>query len=145
MAKELPKVNFLVLGSVSLAFQNESVPVNVGFMGVVDDETKNTTLGLADVALNPMAFGSGTNLKMLDYFASGVPVVSTLFGARGLDVEDSKQCIIAELKHFSEAITRLKDEDISTKRFRVENAMQHAQTRFDWATIASNLSKRLVV
>ena len=39
---------------------------------------------LADAALNPMRWGSGTNLKMLDYALAGVPILSTRFGARGL-------------------------------------------------------------
>lgn len=82
MAKDIPDITFLVIGSVCLPFKDEKLPSNVGLMGVVDDETKDVILGLADVALNPMMSGSGTNLKMLDYFAAGIPVVSTLFGAR---------------------------------------------------------------
>ncbi len=38
----------------------------------------------ADVGLNPMLRGSGTNLKMLDYAAHGALVLSTEVGARGL-------------------------------------------------------------
>lgn len=144
MAEDIPDVTFLVIGSVCLALKDEEVPPNVGLMGVVDDETKDVILGLADVALNPMTSGSGTNLKMLDYFAAGIPVVSTLFGARGLSVEDGKQCIIAELENFSEAIICLKHEDISNKRFHVENARQHVEHRFSWDAIASNLCKKLV-
>jgi hypothetical protein len=34
-------------------------------------------LGAADVAVNPMFSGSGTNIKMFDFMAAGLPVVST--------------------------------------------------------------------
>ena len=34
-----------------------------------------------------MRWGSGTNLKMLDYALAGMPIVSTAFGARGLGLE----------------------------------------------------------
>ncbi len=42
--------------------------------------------GAASVAVNPMVSGSGTNLKIVEYLAAGVPVVSTPFGMRGLDL-----------------------------------------------------------
>ena len=45
-------------------------------------------LGCVDVALNPMRTGSGTNLKLIEYLACGVPAVSTPFGVRGLAVVD---------------------------------------------------------
>ena len=36
--------------------------------------------GAADVAINPMATGSGTNLKIVEYLAAGVPVVTSTVG-----------------------------------------------------------------
>ncbi|MFN0150790.1 MAG: glycosyltransferase family 4 protein [bacterium] len=39
----------------------------------------------ADVAANPVETGGGTNIKLLQYLATGLPVVSTAFGVRGLD------------------------------------------------------------
>jgi hypothetical protein len=47
-------------------------------------------------ALNPMRIGSGTNLKLLEYLAAGVPVVSTPFGGRGIDVVDGEHLRFAE-------------------------------------------------
>src|SRR5207253_6640709 len=35
--------------------------------------------------LNPMFGGSGTNVKMLDYMAAQLPVVTTPIGARGIE------------------------------------------------------------
>lgn len=137
IARDIPEINFLILGSVCLAFEKENLPSNVGLMGVVDDDTKNVVLGLADVALNPVIAGSGTNLKMLDYFAAGVPVVSTPFGTRGLGVESGKHCSITELENFPKAILRLKREDLLTKRFRVESVRDYVKSLFNWAAIAS--------
>ena len=65
-----------------------SRPANVVFPGVVAERAKAALLGCVDVALNPMRTGSGTNLKVIEYLAAGVPVVSTPFGVRGLDVVD---------------------------------------------------------
>jgi glycosyltransferase involved in cell wall biosynthesis len=38
----------------------------------------------ADVAVNTVESGGGTNIKVLQYLAAGLPVVSTPFGMRGL-------------------------------------------------------------
>lgn len=38
-----------------------------------------------DIALAPLLEGSGTRLKILDYMASGLPIVSTSLGIEGLD------------------------------------------------------------
>jgi glycosyltransferase involved in cell wall biosynthesis len=138
MAQKLPQINFLIIGSVGLAFRDEPRPANVGFMGAVDEETKDTAFKLVDVALNPVTFGSGTNLKMLEYFASGIPVISTPIGARGLGIEDGKHCIVVQLDKFSEAIAQIKHEDLATQRTRVEAAKRHVKENFDWQAIAQN-------
>ncbi|MEQ9623719.1 glycosyltransferase family 4 protein [Coleofasciculus chthonoplastes] len=143
IAEQLPQVNFLIIGSVGLAFKHEKRPANVGFMDVVDDETKAVILGLADVALNPVTFGSGTNLKMLEYFASGIPVISTPIGVRGLGVEAGGHCIVVDIEDFAEAIAELKAEDLTNKEIRVKKARQYVQEKFDWQAISQRLFNRL--
>jgi glycosyltransferase involved in cell wall biosynthesis len=136
MARHLPDVKFLTLGSVGLGAEPHKAPPNVSAMGFVDDETKSAILGIADVALNPMLSGGGTNLKMLDYLAAGIPVISTPTGSRGLGLEHQQHCIIVDIEQFAEAISRLRDENIATKGVRVENARQYVEQKFDWAVIA---------
>lgn len=140
IAKELNTVNFIIVGSACLAFQNEKIPPNVGFMGIVDDETKNVILGLVDVAINPMESGSGTNLKMLDYCAAGIPVISTPHGVRGLDFND--QIDIVSLGQFPDAIARLRRK-WNELEGRIEKAKDHVTANFDWAVIARNFINEL--
>jgi glycosyltransferase involved in cell wall biosynthesis len=90
-ASALPEVAFTVMGSVCYAFDPQLAPANVAFLGEVDDVARNLLLEIADVALNPMEYGSGTNLKMFDFFAAGLPVITTEVGCRGLGLEDG-QC-----------------------------------------------------
>ncbi len=142
IAEELPDVNFLIVGSVGLAFRDEQKTRNVGFMGVVDDKTKATILSIADVALNPMKSGSGTNLKMLDYLMAGIPVISTQFGVRGLGIENDIHCIVKELDGFSDAIVNIRHENAKTKYIRIDNANQYVQEKFDWRVIANNLYQK---
>ena len=137
MAARFPDVRFLVLGSIGMYFGGRCTPRNVGFMGVVDDETKNVALSCADCALNPMRSGSGTNLKMLDYFASGVPVISTLHGVRGLGAEAGKHLVIAEIESFPDAIAALRDTVADGRtRPQVEAARALAEEVYDWRAIA---------
>lgn len=135
MARELQDINFLIVGSACLAFQNEKIPPNVGLMGIVDDETKNIILGIVDVAINPMESGSGTNLKMLDYCAAGIPVISTPHGARGLKLNHEIE--IVSLNQFSSTI-RLLRERWNVLGERIERAKNCVSIYYDWAVIAKN-------
>jgi glycosyltransferase involved in cell wall biosynthesis len=81
-AERLPNVHFLLLGSVCHVVETWERPANVGLAGVVSDVEKACWLDICDVGLNPVISGSGTNLKLIEYAAAGVPVVSTDFGSR---------------------------------------------------------------
>jgi len=137
MAEELPQVKFLILGSVGLYFRNKSSPQNVGFMGVVDDDVKDSVLSTVDMALNPMMTGSGTNMKMLDYMASGVPIVSTSLGARGLDIPEG----LIETADLDAFVVRIQDhlsgnitEDVVTR------ARKFVAEKYDWRAIGKGLA-----
>jgi glycosyltransferase involved in cell wall biosynthesis len=49
-----------------------------------------------DIALAPLLEGSGTRLKILDYLASGLPVISTTLGAEGLDPEIAQHITVED-------------------------------------------------
>jgi glycosyltransferase involved in cell wall biosynthesis len=85
-AQRLPEVTFLLAGSHADAV-DVALPPNVIARGMVGASELNELLRACDVALNPMLSGSGTNIKMLDYFAAGAPVVATEVGARGLGAD----------------------------------------------------------
>ena len=87
LAPRLPMITFVVAGSVGDCLSAKvanKLPSNVLATGIVDDPTKYDLLAAADVAVNPMFSGSGTNIKMFDFMAAGLPVVTTPVGARGI-------------------------------------------------------------
>ncbi|WP_371373432.1 glycosyltransferase family 4 protein [Sporomusa aerivorans] len=88
MAVQLPDVTFMLAGSVCEAFTNHNLPDNVALLGIISAQEQRRLFSLADVALNPVRSGSGTNLKMLEYMAAGIPVVTTNVGARGISQND---------------------------------------------------------
>jgi hypothetical protein len=42
------------------------------------------TFNASDFAINPISTGSGTNVKMMEYLAAKLPILTTSFGKRGL-------------------------------------------------------------
>jgi len=86
-AHTAPDTLFLIAGSQCQYFDGRQLPRNVVMRGRVSDRELALLLATGDVALNPMRKGAGTNLKILEYFAAGVPVASTAVGARGIGAE----------------------------------------------------------
>jgi glycosyltransferase involved in cell wall biosynthesis len=60
-------------------------------------------LAAADVAANPMESGSGSNVKLAEYVAAGLPVVTTPVGMRGYEAF-AHLVTVAELDRFAEAV-----------------------------------------
>jgi glycosyltransferase involved in cell wall biosynthesis len=100
--------NFLyfIVGSVrNFYLQKHSkakIPENVILFGSVTDQEKIGIYKLSDFAINPMFSGAGTNLKMLEFMAVGLPIISTEFGARGLKI--SKNTLVCDKENFWKTI-----------------------------------------
>ncbi len=50
----------------------------------------------ADLAVVPLQKGGGTRMKILDYFAANIPVISTAKGIEGIPVSDGEQALIRD-------------------------------------------------
>lgn len=60
------------------------------------------------VAVNPAVSGSGVNIKLVEYLAAAVPVVSTTVGSQGLGLEGGRDLLIAdEAANFAAAVRDL--------------------------------------
>jgi glycosyltransferase involved in cell wall biosynthesis len=96
--------------------------------GVVDDI--GTHLCAAGLLVVPLRSGAGTRIKILEAAALGVPVVSTRFGAQGLDFRDGVEILLAETPaEFARCVTRLTGD--SALRRSVSHAAQEAvRSRF---------------
>lgn len=132
---ELPDVLFLLVGSHCHSLRDRKCPPNVLLMGTVSTATKRALLKTVDVALNPMRFGSGTNLKILEYLAAGIPVVSTPLGARGLDLVAGAHFSVAPVEEFPAVIARLLGEPAEAHAM-ARDARQVMIERYDWRVLA---------
>jgi len=148
LAPKLPECYFAVMGGVKDSYLRESgrkesdLPSNVRLFGVVDSLERDRLYAAADIAINPMFRGSGVNIKMLDYFAAGLPVVSTPVGARGLDVESGMHGIICEPEDFAANIKRLA-EDAGLGAELGANARKLAEEKYDWKVIAEGMLRHI--
>ena len=137
-AHQSPDIVFAIIGSVCYAFDPIQKPSNVWFLGLLSETERRVVMDLADVALNPLLQGSGTSLKMLDYMACGLPIISTEIGARGLGLANG-------VSYFQCHSDRLAALFPLTKAFveRSESASRAARAlverNFAWSSIAFGL------
>lgn len=76
------------------------------FTDVVQDLPSH--LMAADLAIVPLDDGGGTRLKILEYFAAGLPVISTSKGAEGITAPPGEALVIADGQDaFAEAVISL--------------------------------------
>jgi len=138
LARRLPDKTVVIAGSVARAVPPTGVPDNVVCLGRVSDAAKTLLLRASDVGLNPMFSGSGTNLKMLEYLAAGLPVVATPVGARGLDVVDGEHVVVSAVDRFPEAIDRVLTDRELRLRLRARGR-RLVEERYDWPTIVEDM------
>ncbi|MBP0441203.1 glycosyltransferase family 4 protein [Tianweitania sediminis] len=141
-AEQMQAVRFIVIGSVCGPFSGRALPPNVDLLGPVSSLVRDDLLAAAHVALNPMRSGSGTNLKMLDYFAAGIPVVSSLFGARGLLVQPDRHFLGFD-GSLAEALRRFLSLSDGEVEALVLGARAVVEDRYSWETIAQNFLRAI--
>jgi len=132
---QIGNVKFLIVGRAPPEVLTNSS--DVVFTGVVEDVAE--FLGASDVAIAPLLQGSGTRLKILEYFSCGLPVVSTSIGAEGLDVENGVNILIEDnIDRLAMKIIDL----LMNKELRVKlgtAARELAMKKYDWRIIGKQL------
>ncbi len=139
LAYELPEVGFDIIGS---CLAEGEYPSNVKRHGLVGDAEKAQLLSQATIALNPMAAGSGSNVKVLDYFAHELPVLSTSFGMRGIRAEAGRDYVEASLEEFSATLRRSLVGLTALAGIGSAGRML-ADERYTWSAIAGPVATRL--
>ena len=81
-------LHFLVAGSVSRQpFERPNLRA-IGMVARVEPY-----FAAADIGFNCVFRGSGTNVKMAEFIAAGLPIITSTAGMRGYDVIDGEDCI----------------------------------------------------
>jgi glycosyltransferase involved in cell wall biosynthesis len=90
-----------------------------------------------------MEHGSGTNLKMLDFLAAGIPVLTTPIGARGIGMADGVHAHVAEIVDFEKAIRRQLQATQEATDAMTRCARSLVESEFDWDVIAQRLKAEI--
>ena len=91
-----PRARLIVIGSDPPPRHSlpEAEAGAIDLIGFVDDIRQ--PLARYSVFVCPILSGSGVRVKLLEAFASGIPVVSTRLGAEGLASKDGEICALAD-------------------------------------------------
>jgi len=112
----LPRVSALVPGTELVAFGRglaKQTDAGLRYLGFVPDVLE--ILQGCDVAVVPVLEGGGVKVKILEYLACGIPVVTTNLGNRGLGLTDSVNAFISddiEGAFSSAVVALLRDNDL---------------------------------
>lgn len=142
LAPALPDVTFVVCGGVGEGLATERVAPNVRLTMMVDDERKRRYLDAADIALNPMFVGSGTNIKLFDFMAAGLPIVTTPVGARGVASGADQPFVLATADEFAAAVRRVLDQPQQSAALTAA-ARRVVSERYSWERISPALGRLL--
>lgn len=89
----LAELRLSVIGYVPPALQRAFPAEDVVLLSYVED--LHAALAAAQLFVAPIVSGTGIKTKVLEAMASGLPIVSTEEGVRGLNVESGRECLIA--------------------------------------------------
>jgi len=110
---------------------------NLEMLGYVDDVRQ--PLSRYSVFVCPILSGSGVRVKLLEAFAAGIPVVSTVVGAEGLAKNDGEFCALSDdPAGFAERVCRL-FEDPDSAAAMARRARGEVEKHWDMAVITAKL------
>lgn len=136
---KIKNVHFIIAGQNPVKkvcdLANESVEVT-GFVKNLSVYYDKATLVVA-----PLRFGAGTQNKVLEAMAMGVPVVSRNIGFNGLNINSGDGVILStETVDFVEQCVQLLENEQLRKTIG-EKGKQVIEQQFDWEVIAAQLER----
>ena len=117
------------------------LPGNVELLGIVPEDMLYTVLHATDVALNPVEVGSGTNLKLLQYMAAGLPIISTEAGVRGIG-RGREICLVGLRSFFKEALGELLKYP-ELRQILGAAGREEAEQNYDWGVVTNRAAEEI--
>jgi len=137
-----PKTKFIIAGQRPVAKVKELASENIIVTGFVKNLSE--IYNDASIVVSPLRFGAGTQNKVLEAMACGVPVVCSNIGFNGLNIENGEGAIMkTSSKLFAEAVCELLvsaslRENVGAK------GLELVKKRFDWDVIAQQLEQYFI-
>jgi glycosyltransferase involved in cell wall biosynthesis len=136
-----PDVEFDVIGMRPpreiVAYGGNSAGVNVE--GYVEDPIPYLRRSAGLVV--PLRSGGGMRVKILNALAQGMPVVTTSIGCEGIDAEDGRHLMVADVaEKFAEATLRILEDRTLADRL-AKNGRQLVVERYDYRKVCPRLDE----
>jgi glycosyltransferase involved in cell wall biosynthesis len=141
-APGMPTTCFLLVGTHAVRFHDRVLPPNVVALGPVADYARRLLLACADAGLNPMTSGSGSNLKVPEYLAAGLPVMATPYGVRGFDVEDGVHVRLTPVEDLAASLSAAYEDETETQAIALRGR-ELVEERYRWEDIGARLTGAL--
>jgi len=143
ISQAVPAVRLIVVGRKpsrrleALAAENNQIQLT----GWVEDVRPHVARASACVV--PLRVGSGTRLKIFEAMSMGKAVISTTIGAEGLPVDSGRHLLLADRpEDFAKAAVLLLQNKSERRRLGAE-ARTLVETKFSWASVASEFEHAL--
>ncbi|MCC6186896.1 MAG: glycosyltransferase [Chitinophagaceae bacterium] len=135
--KVFPSVKFIIAGQRPVAKVLALATENIKVTGFIKD--LSVQYNTASVVVAPLRFGAGTQNKVLEAMAMGVPVVCSNIGFKGLGITSGAGAIMqTDANLFAQSIIELLSS--ATMRQQVgEQGAQIIRSKFSWDIIAVQL------
>lgn len=137
ITKQYPDIEFIIAGQRPVKKVADLASDNVKVTGFVEDLAQ--VYNSASVVVAPLRFGAGTQNKVLEAMAMGVPVVCTEVGFRGLGVLSGDGVIMRRDKdEFAKEVMKLLGSE-EYRRNTGEKGVDVIKQKYDWDIVAGSL------
>jgi len=135
-----PSVMLHVVGAQAPpTLERAAVQFGVSFHGHVPDIRK--PLSRYALFVCPIRSGAGVRVKLLEAYASGIPVVSTSLGAEGIAATPGQDLLLADSPpEFAEACLRLLEHPEEAAAL-AAHARHLVETTYDWSIVGQRLDQ----
>lgn len=138
---QFPNTQFIIAGQRPVSKVTELANDHIIVTGFIKDLA--AMYNTASVVVAPLRFGAGTQNKVLEAMAMGIPVVCSNIGFKGLGIESGEGAIMqTETTAFANSVMEL----LSSQNLREQVGKKGAEIikqKFDWNVIARLLESYL--
>jgi polysaccharide biosynthesis protein PslH len=137
-----PETKFIIAGQRPVDAVKKLANDRIEVTGFIPD-LRDMYAG-ASVVIAPLRFGAGTQNKVLEAMAMGVPTVCTHIGFEGLQIQSGQGVIMAKEKQSFIAEVNGLLTDAQKRKWVGQQGLEIARSRFSWDRIALQLEDYLL-
>ncbi|MEY8348446.1 glycosyltransferase family 4 protein [Bacillus cereus] len=141
LADKCPHIEFIIAGGCCTPFLRHKKS-NIKLLGKINNKEKLKLFAGVDIAINPMFKGAGVNLKTLEFLSAGIPLFSTQFGVRGLNLIDKKHYVKAEREDFADKLNELHFDKEHLKEISA-CGQKYINDNYSWHKIAKSIQEEI--